>query len=123
MKKECDKMKQIKKKKIKIIVLSLIICILSIQPQVMAEDTRIQEFEKYAQSQPMSSTFTDMVGTILGVVQTVGSLIAIISLIVLGIKYMMGSVEEKAEYKKTLMPYFIRSHNGMWNKQYFKCNI
>ena len=28
-------------------------------------------------------------------------------LIVLGIKYMMGSTAEKAEYKKTLMPYFI----------------
>ena len=28
-------------------------------------------------------------------------------LIVLGIKYMMGSAEERAEYKKTLFPYFI----------------
>ena len=25
----------------------------------------------------------------------------------LGIKYMMGSAEERAEYKKTLLPYFI----------------
>ena len=33
--------------------------------------------------------------------------ISVIVLIVLGIKYMMGSVEEKAEYKKTLMPYII----------------
>ena len=28
-------------------------------------------------------------------------------LVVIGIKYMMGSAEEKAEYKKTLMPYII----------------
>ena len=48
-----------------------------------------------------------MVGTILGVVQTVGSVISIICLIVLGIKYMMGSVEEKANYKKTLLPYVL----------------
>ena len=44
---------------------------------------------------------------ILGVVQTVGTIAAIVTLIILGIKYMMGSAEEKAEYKKTLMPYVI----------------
>lgn len=44
---------------------------------------------------------------ILGIVQIVGTTASIITLIVLGIKYMTGSVEEKAEYKKTLMPYLI----------------
>ena len=44
---------------------------------------------------------------ILGIVQIVGTIAAIITLIILGIKYMMGSAEEKAEYKKTLMPYVI----------------
>ena len=39
--------------------------------------------------------------------QTVGSVAAVIVLIVLGIKYMMGSTEEKAEYKKTMIPYVI----------------
>ena len=33
--------------------------------------------------------------------------LSVIVLIVLGIKYMLGSVEEKAEYKKTLLPYVI----------------
>lgn len=44
---------------------------------------------------------------IIGVVQFVGTFASIFSLIVIGIKYMMGSVEEKAEYKKTMMPYII----------------
>lgn len=44
---------------------------------------------------------------IVGIVQTVGSIVAVVVLVVLGIKYMMGSTEEKAEYKKTLMPYVI----------------
>ena len=44
---------------------------------------------------------------ILGMVSTGASVLAVIILIVLGIKYMMGSAEEKAEYKKTLMPYVI----------------
>ena len=46
-------------------------------------------------------------GRILGTIRTVGTIAAIITLIILGIKYMMGSAEEKAEYKKTLMPYVI----------------
>ena len=46
-------------------------------------------------------------GNILGVIQTVGTVAAIVTLIILGIKYMMGSAEEKAEYKKTLVPYVI----------------
>lgn len=41
------------------------------------------------------------------ILTTVGSVAAVIVLIVLGIKYMMGSAEEKAEYKKTMMPYVI----------------
>ena len=41
------------------------------------------------------------------IISTVGSVAAVIVLIVLGLKYMMGSAEEKAEYKKTLLPYVI----------------
>ena len=37
----------------------------------------------------------------------VGSAAAIVILIILGVKYMMGSAEEKAEYKKTFVPYLI----------------
>lgn len=41
------------------------------------------------------------------VATTIGSVLSVIVIIVLGIKYMLGSVEEKAEYKKTLMPFLI----------------
>lgn len=45
--------------------------------------------------------------TMLKVISTIGVVISVIVLIVLGIKYMMGSTSEKAEYKKTLIPYAI----------------
>ena len=35
------------------------------------------------------------------------SILAIIILIVLGVKYMMGSAEEKADYKKSMIPYIV----------------
>ena len=49
----------------------------------------------------------DIGSQILGIIQVVGSIAAVIVLVVLGIKYMMGSAEEKAEYKKTMIPYLI----------------
>lgn len=50
---------------------------------------------------------TDFSNGVINIISLVGSAVAIIALIVLGIKYMMGSAEEKAEYKKTLLPYII----------------
>ena len=44
---------------------------------------------------------------IVTIISTIGSVVSVIVLVILGIKYMMGSAEEKAEYKKTLMPYVI----------------
>ena len=50
---------------------------------------------------------TDFGGTIIGVLQVAGTIAAIVVLMVIGIKYMMGSAEEKAEYKKVMVPYII----------------
>lgn len=55
-----------------------------------------------------SQAAVDKVGQgVISVITTIGSILSVIVLIVLGIKYMMGSVEERAEYKKTMMPYVI----------------
>lgn len=45
--------------------------------------------------------------SIVGLVQTVGIVVAVVILLVLGIKYMMGSAEEKADYKKSMIPYLV----------------
>lgn len=44
---------------------------------------------------------------IIGILQAVGIVLSVVILIILGIKYMMGSAEEKADYKKTMVPYII----------------
>lgn len=48
-----------------------------------------------------------IVGTIINVIQMIGIIIALISVGLLGIKYMTGSVEQKAEYKKTMVPFVV----------------
>lgn len=50
---------------------------------------------------------TTKAGVILGAINTIGVVVSVIVLMVIGIKYMIGSVEEKAEYKKTMLGYFI----------------
>lgn len=48
------------------------------------------------------------VGTnIVSIITTIGIIVAVIVLLILGIKYMMGSASEKAEYKKTMIPYLV----------------
>ena len=49
----------------------------------------------------------EIVGKVLGVIQVVGSIVSVIALSVIGIKYMVGSVEEKAKYKETMTAYII----------------
>lgn len=53
------------------------------------------------------SGISNIGNSIVRILSTIGIVASVIVLIVLGIKYMMGSAEEKAEYKKTLMPYVI----------------
>lgn len=57
----------------------------------------------------MSKTnqFDDVGNTIFSIVQAVGIISSIAALMLIGIKYMMGSVEQKAEYKKTFPIYLV----------------
>lgn len=44
---------------------------------------------------------------VIKIISTIGSICSVVVLIIMGIKYMLGSTEEKAEYKKSLLPYVI----------------
>ena len=56
---------------------------------------------------PTDSGITDIGNKIVGVIQTVGVVVAVVIVLILGIKYMLGSAEEKAEYKKSMIPYIV----------------
>ena len=55
---------------------------------------------EYAPAMPLAQK-------IMGGITTIGTVVAVVVVIVLGIKYMMGSVEEKAEYKNSMVPIII----------------
>lgn len=54
-----------------------------------------------------AKTAEDIGNTALGAIQVVGTIMSVLALMILGIKYMLGSAEEKASYKKSMMPYLI----------------
>lgn len=53
------------------------------------------------------SEFDKVGGVILGAIQSIGVGVSVIVLAIIGIKYMVGSVEEKAKYKENMKPYII----------------
>lgn len=54
-----------------------------------------------------TGTVTTVGNQIVGIIRTVGIIISVIVIMVIGIKYMIGSAEEKAEYKKVMIPYLV----------------
>ena len=64
-------------------------------------------FNKAQSSNVDKSGMENVAGNIVSIITTIGIIVAIIELLVLGIKYMMGSAAEKAEYKKTMIPYLV----------------
>lgn len=91
------------------IISMLCIIIFSIPITCQASDAidALGDLDQYGKVQGSYDVFRNKVGVFLGFFQMLGSIISVICLVVMGVKYMMGSVEEKAEYKKTLLPYMI----------------
>ena len=90
-----------RKKIITILILNIILFCIS--TTTFAIDT--------SQYKPISpsgySEFTNIGGSIISVIQYTGIILGAIVLTIIGIKYMLGSVEEKAEYKQTMMPFIV----------------
>lgn len=98
------------KKQVRIIsVLLVIVTILAALSNVVLATDLSGKIDEIAKGN--GSVATDKVvnlgKTIVTIMQTIGIVVAVVVLLVLGIKYMMGSAEEKAEYKKTMIPYIV----------------
>ena len=65
------------------------------------------DLDEYKAGGGSSASFNDIVKNIVGIIRIVGSIISVVVLVALGIKYMIGSIEERAEYKETMRPYLI----------------
>lgn len=71
------------------------------------KDISIDQFDKAGDKSGASQTATNIVGSIISIVQVVGMGIAIIMLIVMAIKYISAAPSEKAEIKKSATIYIV----------------
>lgn len=96
-------------KKIVVIFLVIILCLAIIIPTMSyAAGSGLGDLNQYGGGSGGSSAELEQKAeTILGIIQVIGVVISVVMLMVIGIKYMMGSIEERAEYKQTLKPYLI----------------
>lgn len=89
-------------------VLLVVVMLISIGSTVFAAVQGVSDPATFT-GKTVSGTdkITNLGNQIITILTIIGTVASVIVLIVLGLKYMMGSAEEKAEYKKTMMPYII----------------
>ena len=97
----------IKNKALILIILILFSITIILPKYCYAEDLGLGNLSSYKGTSSNPTELTNRVGKLLGYLQVIGTVISVIMLIVIGIKYMTGSIEERVEYKKTLWPYLI----------------
>jgi len=100
-------MKEKFKKRILIFLIFILLIHIIFPYNCYAEDFGLGDLNDYKGTTGDSEYLAEKVGNILGIIQVVGTILSVIMLIIIGIKYMIGSVEEKAQYKETLKPYII----------------
>ena len=89
-------------------ILMVILLVSMFSSVVMASDpaSQVKNFTS-SNNTPGKAEIQGLAGNVISILTTVGIAVAIIILLILGIKYMMGSASEKAEYKKTMIPYLV----------------
>ena len=94
--------------KITLSIICIAIILVSFGTTVFATVTGVEDPSTLlGQDVQGTERITSIGNQLITVLTIVGTVASVIVLIILGLKYMMGSAEEKAEYKKTMMPYII----------------
>ena len=88
-------------------IVSILMIMLMVMSTTSVFATQLKPNQIVGTASNGTNKMQDLVNKVVGILQTVGIIMSVAVLIVLGIKYMMGSAEEKAEYKKTMIPYLI----------------
>ena len=92
-----------------IILIILLLIVLTIIPNYCyAKDTLgLGDLNEYEGTSPGSDKLVNKANILVSSIRVIGVILSVVILIIIGIKYMLGSVEEKAEYKKTMTAYVI----------------
>ena len=86
--------------------LTILLLVATLSTSVFATTSIINDIKSQAETTNSidSAEMTATAGKVLKLIRTIAIILGTIVIAVLGVKYMMGSVEEKAEYKKSFIP-------------------
>lgn len=95
--------------KIRVLVSMVIVNFILFTSNVYAESADPLENPNYFKPNDLTNAgkVKTIGNTIIGGIQFLGSIISVIILIIIGIKFIYGSAEERAEYKESMKPYLI----------------
>ena len=96
-----------KNRKIIMLIITIFTIAFMVVPIISKATINPSDFEPEKPSQSDVTKIVDIANPIIGTIKVAGIVIAVIILTIIGIKFMTGSIEEKAEYKKVLPGYFI----------------
>ena len=95
------------KKSMKILsILMITVMLVMVATPVFAQDAG-QVIEGIDTTYSGDDTIKAKIGKFIGFLQWIGIIAGVAIIAIFGIKYMMGSLEEKAEYKKTMIPFIV----------------
>lgn len=91
-----------------IIIFMIFILLIFFEIDTEAADFDTDDWEPNSMTSVSGANkFEGFANKIIGGIKVAGTSVSVIMLVIIGIKYIFGSIEEKAEYKKTLKPYII----------------
>ena len=96
-----------KNKKVLSLVTIILLVVMILMPTFVMASDPLENPDAYKPSGTTGTKVAQKAGNILNVITVIGIVVGVITLIVIGIKYMVGTVQEKAEYKKTMFSYII----------------
>lgn len=97
---------KLNKKAVVALVLAVMTIMLCVVP-VFAASSKVGEVTVKTDPGKVDQKLTNVGSTVLGYIQVIGTFIAVGVLMFLGIRYMTASANEKADIKKSIIPYII----------------
>lgn len=88
-------------------ILTVILMVVCLCTPVFAAKVDVKNMDKQDIDSEAAGKMETIGGTIVAYVTNAAMVVSIVMIAVLGIKYMLGSAEEKAEYKKSLVPLLV----------------
>ena len=91
----------------KIIAVVLLLAILCFVPVISSAKVDTTKFKPNDMSDNDYKTAIDKAAPVIKALLNIGIIVGTVGIAFLGLRYMIGSASEKAEYKETLLPFFI----------------